>query len=225
MSKEQQTEVHTAPLEWLAAYSAGALSDEQRLLIDCQAAMEPRIGARLRQLDAVGGAYLESARGDPLSPGFTGRLFDAIDRADAGDTDTAPPPAPRAREAWMPAPLAAYLDECGADLKWRKRAPGVEIAEMARHDGARLYMMKARPGLRTPAHSHRGEEWALILQGGYHVGEAGYRRGDLHCEDQNCVHQPVIDDDGEACITLVYDEGPVIFANPLLRALQPFIGI
>ncbi|MEO1136951.1 MAG: transcriptional regulator, partial [Pseudomonadota bacterium] len=65
----------------------------------------------------------------------------------------------------------------------------------------------------------------LILQGGYHVGSKGYVRGDLHGEDESCSHQPIIDDHGEACISLVADEGRLKFSNPFYRLLQPLIGI
>src|SRR5690606_35882118 len=55
--------------------------------------------------------------------------------------------------------------------------------------------------------------------------DTGYVRGDLHREDETCLHTPIIDDDKEACITLVAIEGGLKFSNPAMRLLKPVIGI
>ena len=112
-----------------------------------------------------------------------------------------------------------------AEIKWKKLGFGVERASLSNDDGEELYLLKARPGLKVPRHTHEGEEWALIMQGGYKVGEESYGPGDLHREDESCTHQPIVDDDGEPCITLVALEGSLKFSNPIMRLLKPVIGI
>lgn len=220
MTTRTMSPFHTVEEEWLAAYAAGGLSDFKRLLIACQAAVEPRLNGMLDALDAVGGAFLEAAKGDDLSGGFFDRVMDALGPQDrAGET-----PAPREDGGWMPSPLQRFLADSAISVDWRKVGPGVERATLASDDGERLYLLKAQPGLKVPMHSHCGEEWTLLLSGAYHVGEAGYRRGDLHREDESCTHQPVIDA-GEVCISLVADEGRLKFTDPLLRLIQPMIGI
>ena len=140
----------------------------------------------------------------------------------------APQPAssPPSHEAWVPHALRDYLDRAGAAIVWRKAGPGIDSARLPSGDvGERVYLLRSRPGLQMPDHAHAGEEWTLVLQGGYHVGETGYARGDLHREDEACMHRPIIDDDGEACIALVVDEGALRFRNPVLRLLQPLFGL
>jgi putative transcriptional regulator len=78
--------------------------------------------------------------------------------------------------------------------------------------------------LPVPRHTHSGQEWTLVLSGGYKVGAQQYVAGDLHQEDESCMHDLRIDDDG-TCISLITDEGKLKFANPLLNLLQPFLGI
>jgi putative transcriptional regulator len=222
---------HTASEEWLAAYSAGALSEAKRLVIECQMAMKPALAARILPLDHIGGAFIESSKGEALSGSFSARLSEAIARA-----ETAPPragEAPDAEEgadelgagAWAPGPLSEFLKRSEIEVKWRNSGPGVARAVLFEAGGERLYLLKARPGLKMPVHSHSGQEWTLVLQGGYHAGPAAFGRGDLHCEDESCTHRPVIDDDGEDCISLVVDEGPLVFRDPVLRLIQPLIGI
>ncbi|WP_428407863.1 cupin domain-containing protein [Hyphococcus sp.] len=218
---------HTAGEEWLAAYSAGVLSEAKSLLLECQIALQPHLAAQLAQIDCIGGEFLESAKGEPLSADFSARLSDAIARAEnnahsagVGEADAA-----RGAEGWAPKPLTAFLTRSEISLKWKKSGPGVSRALLSEVNGERLYLLKSRPGMVMPVHSHKGQEWTLVLQGGYHVGQSAYARGDLHCEDESCKHQPVIDDDGEECISLVADEGRLVFSDPVLRLIQPFLGI
>ena len=62
MSESGLSALHTVDDEWLASYAAGALSAPKRVVIACQAAMEPRLAARLLKLDHVGGVFLTESR-------------------------------------------------------------------------------------------------------------------------------------------------------------------
>lgn len=228
MSELMQTPPRTVEDEWLAAASAGTLSNAKALLLACQAEIEPSVSQSLAQLDDVGSAMLETTHGEEMSDAFFENLFDAVDAASNDNTDNITTVAQKTPEApdWMPSALADFLERSGAPLKWKSAGPGVKRASLFEsEDGERVYLLKAKPGTKMPEHSHTGEEWTLILQGGYHVGSEAYARGDLHQEDSECQHQPLIDDHGDDCISLVMDEGAVRFANPYLRLLQPFIGV
>ena len=102
---------------------------------------------------------------------------------------------------------------------------GIARIPLMEENGEKLYLLKSRPGMKMPKHSHHGEEWALILQGGYHAEGQGYIRGDLHREDESCTHRPIVDDDGEACITLVASEGGLKFSNPVIGLLKPILKL
>lgn len=222
MSNASEHPFVTVGQEWLALYAAGSLSPAKHLIIDCQAAIDPRLRETLHKFDHIGGAFLESAKSEPLTEEFWTRLSNSLDDADASHSEFTEHDAD---EPWMPAPLRRFLDASQITVDWKKSGPGVERARLMETENERLYLLKARPGLKMPLHSHRGQEWTLILQGGYHVGDKGFARGDLHGEDETCMHQPIIDDDGEECVSLVVDDGKLVFANPMLKILQPFIGI
>ncbi len=218
---------HTVQDEWLAAYSAGQLSDAKRLLLDCQAAINPKLGSRLNKIDMVGGALLETAKGEAMSDNFMSGVFNKIDRLDAAaQTYTkVDKKSKNIAEDWVPAPLNEFLGRAGIPLKWKKMGFGMERLPIYQDGNEKLYLLKSRSGLKMPHHSHYGDEWALILQGGYKVGDQGYVRGDLHAEDESCRHGPVVDDHGEACITLVASIGGLKFTNPALRLLKPILGV
>lgn len=208
--------IHSTDEEVMAAHAAGTLPTGQHLVLSCQADLRPEIAQKLATCDAVGGALIETAKSEDLSDAFIGRLMDALNN----ETETEVP-AKREAPTWMPAALAEYLDRADIELKWRSVGSGVQHAPIVTSKtGERIYLLRAEPGTKMPVHSHSGEEWTLILQGGYHVGDTGYVRGDLHCEDEACEHQPIIDDHGEACISLVADQGRLKFRNPLLKLFQ-----
>lgn len=216
--------IHSVGEEWLASYAAGSLSQAKSLLISCQAEMKPELASRLTAMDAVGGAILESAHGEAVSENFMDSLFESIDQLPVQANDDRETQA-KTTSSWLPAPLDDFLERNGVSVKWKKLGFGVERATIANDNGEELYLLKAKPGLKIPSHTHQGEEWALILQGGYHVGETAYGLGDLHRENENCTHSPVVDDDGEDCITLVALEGELKFSNRFMRMLKPVLGI
>lgn len=225
MTSKSLASFKTVDEEWLAAYAAGGLSHAKSLLLACQAAIEPRLASFLGELDQIGGAFLETANGEKLSDGFMKNVMTALDKPVAAKAGASAPASKTENDSWAPSPLLDFLERAGLPLKWKNAGPGVQRAPLSNEDGEMLYLLKAQPGLKVPMHSHRGEEWTLLLQGGYHVDDNGYVRGDLHREDEHCTHQPIIDDDGEACISLVAVEGRLKFSDPIVKILQPIIGI
>lgn len=218
---------HTVEEEWLVSYCAGGLSPAKRMLLDCQAALNAAFASRVGDIETVGGVLLETAKGEALSDDFMSGLWTKIDDASAEpkkqkmtkESDQA------VSDNWIPSPLNALMTQAQKSMNWKNMGFGMARIPILDDGHEKLYLLKSKPGMKMPEHSHHGEEWALILQGGYHVGDQGFAYGDLHREDENCTHQPIIDDHGEACITLVASEGGIKFSNPALRLLKPVFGI
>lgn len=215
--------------DWLAMQSAGSLSPFKQLLLTCQADINPHVREAFVTDDHVAGVLLESAKPAVMSDDFLSRLNARLDTEEASNTAVNAASANTHEESdqpeWMPAPLADYIRRSGRRLKWRSAGLGVQQARLGRNKrGERLYLLRARPGLPVPRHSHSGQEWTLVLAGGYKSGSRQFVPGDLHQEDEGCMHDLRIDDDGP-CISLVVDEGKLRFANPLLRLFQPVLGI
>lgn len=223
MNKQTSRNIHSTDAEMMAAHAAGTLPVGQHLVLSCQADLQPDIAHRLSTYDMIGGSMIETAKSDELSDTFMSRLMDALDKRMVSESVL---PHDSDAPSWMPAALANYLADSDIELKWRSVGPGVQHASIAETElGERVYLLRAAPGTKMPVHSHAGEEWTLILKGGYHVGDVGYVRGDLHCEDETCEHQPIIDNDGEDCISLVVDQGRLRFRNPLLKLFQMVSGL
>jgi len=91
-------------------------------------------------------------------------------------------------------------------------------------DTERLYLLRAKRGISLPEHSHTGEEWTLLLTGGYEASGVNYTRGDLHISNDEVEHSPKLDGH-EDCMCLVMTEGPLKLKGFLPRLLQPLIGL
>jgi len=221
-------QMSTAPItideSWQVIHSAGALSPFKQLLLECQAEIRPDVQETLALADHIGGALLESATSTPLSASFMAQLSERLGQEDATDEEPTSGSVDENPE-WMPAALSDYLRRAGHRLKWRAAGRGVQKAHLARSpSGERLYLLRARPGFQVPRHSDSGQEWTLILSGGYKAGSNQFLAGDLHQEDEHSEHDLRIDDDGP-CISLVADEGRLKFSSPVLKWLQPLLGL
>jgi putative transcriptional regulator len=73
-----------------------------------------------------------------------------------------------------------------------------------------------------PNHGHAGEEFTMVLAGGYRDAQGSYRRGDVEVADGDVVHQPVADADGD-CVCLVVTRGDLKPTGLFARVLQPLM--
>jgi putative transcriptional regulator len=92
------------------------------------------------------------------------------------------------------------------------------------NNDTRVFMLKAAPGKKIPAHDHTGTELTCVLTGAF-IHEGGrYAAGDCDDADQDVGHSPIIDS-GEECVCLVAMQGQIRLTSMLGRLIQPFIRI
>jgi len=208
------------PDEWVLSYSAGALDPARSLLVGSHIAYHDDLQEALYDADAIGGSLLESMQSEHVSNKVLDDLMGRIDDAQHSKIE---PVAAVGNQ--YPQPLMDFID-CDMDsLKWRSMGPGMSNARL--WDGPndeRLWLLKARGGVKVPEHGHNGDEWTLILQGSYQTAAGRFSVGDIDVADTDTVHQPIIDT-GEECICLVMTEGPIRFKSLIARMVQPIIGL
>jgi putative transcriptional regulator len=112
-----------------------------------------------------------------------------------------------------------------ASLKWRWMGTGVRYAYLAGDDReGRVGLMRIAPGTRLPRHGHTGEEFTMVLSGGYCDDSGHFARGDVEWADDDTVHQPRADREGE-CLCLVVTTGTLKAKGWLAPLLQPLMAI
>lgn len=204
------------PASFLAAYADGSLSEGMDLVVASHLTFCPDCRAAVARLEAVGGALLAGTEPAAVSPETCAA---ALARLDLPEEEAAPPvPDP---EGWLPYPLRQVLRTPVPEIRWSFRMPGLSEYPIPGLEDEAISLMRARPGVRVPSHTHEGMEATLVLAGAMRDGDAFYRRGDLALADGTLTHHPEIV--GETvCLCLVVRQGRMHFTGRLGRALNIF---
>jgi putative transcriptional regulator len=206
--------------ELLAAYSAGSLPLSQALCISAHLEHCETCGQKLRRLNRVGSELMQQLKPARASSELKQRLLDSLDSlAEAAPSTQAPenvnPSIPRC--------LRQFIDGSYDDLRWKRVSADIQSVELCRDsNGARVELLKIKPGGSATTHTHLGDEYTVILEGSF-SDEAGlYREGDFMVRGTSDKHTPVATLDRE-CICLAVTEGPIQFTGFVSRMMNPFI--
>lgn len=204
--------LHRPSDEALAAFAAGTLDEGLALVVATHLERDATSRRRLRDLEAVQGALLESVEPTPM----TGTADD-LAHADRTATEPAPPP-PGPDD--LPRVLRPYTVG-----PWRRIGLRIEMRRVEVPDAeARVFMLRAGPGVALPHHKHSGLEWTTILAGAYEHEYGRFAAGDFDEAGAEHVHTPRVDPvEGCTCIAAV--TGDVLFQGWLGRLLQPFVRL
>jgi putative transcriptional regulator len=200
---------HHLPEELLLDYAAGTSAPAASLVAACHVTLCAACSAQLRDMEALGGALLEAAAGQPLRAGAMEAVLARLDEAAAPAAPPAPPVQP-ADCPPLPWPLLRLIDGAGG-LRWDFVAPGVrgfELRELG-GGGAVTRLVRLKPGLEIPLHDHGGVEYMLIFSGALDDAGTRFRRGDLCVRDKGDRHVQRVAG-GEPCVALTVNLGPFV---------------
>lgn len=221
----------------LLDYAAGATDEPIGLLVATHLALCPRCRDRVAEIEAVGGAMLEAIEPATLADDALERSLGVIATSRPigmpAPSAAAPPREPIAvrvpandSDPLFPEPLRSYVTKPLATRAWRSVMRGIEAIELPvgrnarRGDSVRL--LRIEGGVSIPMHGHRGEEYTLVLAGGFTDASGSYARGDVAINDATITHRPVADV-GEACIALAVTTSGLRLPGPLGRLLAPLL--
>ena len=206
--------------ELLASYSAGSLPLSQALCISTHLEHCPDCTRQLKRLNRVGSELMQQLQPEPASAALKQRLFDQLDTL-------IDEPAPRAAQVEfdpnVPRCLRQFVSNGYHNLHWRSVSAHIKSVELCRDsNGARVELLKIKPGGSAINHTHLGDEYTVVLEGSFSDQDGIYSKGDFVVRGKNEQHRPVATQDSE-CICLAVSEGPMQFTGPLSRLLNPFI--
>jgi len=206
--------------EWLLSYAAGALDPGRSLLVASHLTYHEDLQQAVADAESIGGSLLESMQETDVDDSVLDALMNRLDET------VVPQVRPTsATGGKYPQPLMDYINCDMESLKWRFMGPSMRYSLL--WDGPndeRLWLLRAHGGIQVPEHGHNGDEWTLVLKGGFQTSSGQYLVGQMSIADENIIHQPQIDA-GEECISLVMTEGPIRLKGLLSRMMQPLIGI
>lgn len=205
----------------LMAYVAGTLAEGPALVVAAHLALCTESAKRARQFEALSGALLENV---PTADLRHDALEQTLARLESPSAAEALP-----RGIWLadlpsdmtlPSPLQHY--DVG---QWRFLAPGVRWSSIGTGGPARRrpMLLRSKPGMVLPEHTHAGTEYTLVLKGSLHDAMGDYRVGDLIVADASIEHEPVAGPD-EECICLAAVDGRLRMKSLIGRIVQPLLG-
>lgn len=205
--------------ELIAAYSAGSLPLSQALCISAHLEHCETCGQKLQRLNRVGSEMMQQLKPARASEELKNRLLDSLDSL----TEEAGEQAEKHTSPEIPRCLHQFIDGGYEDLHWKRVSPAIHSVELCRDsNGAKVELLKIRPGGSATTHTHLGDEYTVILEGSFSDESGLYRQGDFMVRGTSDKHTPVATQDRE-CICLAVTEGPVQFTGFFGRLLNPFI--
>jgi len=210
--------------ELYAAYAAGRLDDGFVLLLETQAALRPEFGAPLLASDMVGGAFMECEPEVEMSAG-------ALDQALAALDNTLPPVEAQAASGAgdrlnelirLPQPLQDFAFDAAGREGWKSKGRGLSVMPLQIDGQTECELLRIEPGCGAPRHTHRGNEFTLVVAGGFTDELGSYGPGDVSVAGPEETHQPIADA-GEVCLALAVRDGGLQFTG-MLGIVQKLLG-
>ena len=181
------TIVHHLDDATILSYAAGTLGEALSVAAACHISMCAECRTAVRNAEALGGEILDDLEATAVSDARRAATLASLD-----DKRTARPTVVKSD---MPAPLQRLLQgQDFAQLRWRKKAPGVSVYELPLSKGAKgsLKLLSIASGMTMLEHGHGGEELTLVLQGAFKDKVGRFARGDIADLDEDTEHCPIL---------------------------------
>jgi len=208
--------------DFLIEYANGALAVPESLVVGSHISICAECRARVETFEDVSAVLLEDGNTEAVSADALAAVLAKIESpADEAEAE------PRiefdqATLELIPPPLRSYLDDSLSALNWKRTGRGLEEVSLLREDDVRISLLRIRAGQKVPSHTHGGEEFTLVLSGGYSDGDTHYGKGDVSVADGAMDHAPIADDDGP-CLCLTVRRGATRLTGPIGRFLNPMV--
>ena len=205
--------------ELLTAYSAGSLPLSQALCISAHLEHCHDCAQKLQHLNHVGSELMQKLKPSQASDDLKSRLLDMLDSL----PEDRPDDESRRQDPRVPRCLHQFVEHGYDELNWKRVSADIHSVELCRDsNGAKVELLKIRPGGSATTHTHLGDEYTVILEGSFSDESGLYGRGDFVVKNESDKHTPVATQDRE-CICLAVTEGPIQFTGFVHRLLNPFI--
>jgi len=109
------------------------------------------------------------------------------------------------------------------DIPWRTKLPGFKEYVFGQVDGCEVSFFWIRPGRAVPAHTHKGVEMFLVLDGAFSDRRGRYGPGDISVADESVDHRPIAEKD-RPCIGFSVVDQPLKLTGSLTQLIGDLIG-
>jgi putative transcriptional regulator len=202
--------------ELLMAFSAGQLPNALGLMLACHIEHCPDCQRKMHQFNELGGNILDSLEPLALDEGAIGKLLERLDD---------PEPVVEKVESLpgIPRPLQRFIPAHYDNLAWQGMSSSLkEFTLEIDDDRYTTKLFRIAAGKQLPEHTHKGNEFTLVMKGSFSDKSCNYHAGDFVLADTSTRHQPQAANDGD-CICLAVMDAPLKLTGTFGRMLNPFM--
>ncbi|MBO6849495.1 MAG: cupin domain-containing protein [Marinobacter sp.] len=202
----------------LMEYSAGNLTEPHALCIRLHLDQCSHCRSRVDTLDSLGAVMMEHQPKVDVSESMFDSILSRID-SDTGENEVV------TRVINGMSPLQKLLGEDLDTLPWKRQLGDVSVLDISERfpgQSEQVVLQKLAAGGKAPAHTHRGEETTIVLQGAFADQKGVFNQWDCVVLNDSDEHKAVAVG-CEDCITLSVLSAPVKLTGTFTRMLNPFI--
>lgn len=226
---------HHPSAELLSAYAAASLPLSQALCVAAHLEHCEECRQNLSKLESLGGKLFEQLAPASPSDALRHKVLNKIDTMSSAEKTETPhgilPPAKTGQQRsshteiseGIPRCLRQFIRHGFDDLDWKHISPSIRRSELVRDsNGAKVELLRIKPGGSVATHTHLGNEFTVVLKGGFSDEQGYYHAGDLVIKSEEQIHTPVATLE-EECICLIVSEAPQQFTGFFARWLNPLL--
>lgn len=211
---------HHPATDLLTAFSAGSIPLGHGLCVSAHIEHCDECQSNLQRLNSMGAQLFETLQDAPVNGDLKSNVF-ALLGDELDDSDSEQQVTPNA--AGVPKCLQQFIPGDYDSLEWHYMSPSIRSAKLCTDsNGAKVEMLRIKPGGKAALHTHTGDEYTMILKGSFSDESGIYRAGDFVVRGRNDKHRPTATKDGE-CICLTVTDAPIEFTGFFTRWLNPLV--
>ena len=207
--------------ELLMQFSAGQMSNALGIMVACHLEKCHHCSTRVRVYEQLGGEIIQETAPVEVGSNVLSQILAKLDQPEEASSarqlrTSADPRIPRPLTRFVP----AYFDQ----LEWTGMSRSIKEYKLPISDAqysAKLYRISA--GKELPIHTHKGNEFTLVMDGSFSDNAGDYNQGDFILADTKTVHQPKAADSSD-CICFAVLDAPLKMTGFFGRMLNPFLG-
>ncbi len=205
----------------IAQYAAGVLPEPARVLVaahlEIQAVNRPKLAA----FETLAGDLLETI--EPVPIVARDRRLEEIFLSKAEEGKVTAAATARRENALFPRALRDFIGFEAEDIPWKTKLPGFKEYVFGDVDGFEVSFFWIRPGRAVPAHTHKGCEFSLVLDGAFRDARGRYGPGDISVADASVDHRPIAEKE-RPCIGFAVLDAPLKLTGSLRQLIGDLIG-
>ncbi|KQV83669.1 ChrR family anti-sigma-E factor [Rhizobium sp. Root1220] len=203
----------------MAHYVAGSLPEPARVLVESHLEMKADHRGLVTDLELLAGEALEQMSAAPISD-RDARL--AAIFASSRPLESSAQLNNQTDKGVFPRAIRNLVGFDVDTVPWKTKLPGFR-EYCTDIDGCEVSLMWIKPGRALPAHTHKGMELTLILDGAFNDARGRFGPGDISVADESVDHRPVAEKD-RPCIAFSVLDAPIKLTGSFRQIIGDLIG-